>query len=98
MYVSKELNNAYTQERCVEIINEGTCEGMEGIEFNSDQLAGQYAAYAAIEAGYTDQQSIDGQLDVIANAGAEFDSIEAMKFAIAIVEAEKSTETEPETP
>ena len=94
MYVSRALNNATSQEQCVEIINSGTCEGMEGIEFSSEQLSGQYAAYAAIENGFTTERDIDGQLDCIEEAGARFERSEALAIALAIVEAEQSNEVE----
>lgn len=86
MYISLALQNATRLEDVVEMINSGgTCEGVEGIEFNAWQLAGQYAWDAAKDAGYTDPGSLDGQLEYLENVGAEFDRASALAHANALM-------------
>jgi len=44
-------------------------------------MAAQWALDAADEAGYTDDNDIDAQLDILAEAGANFDHASAMATA-----------------
>lgn len=87
MFISNALQNAHSAEKAIELINEGVCEGMEGVEFSSDQLAGQHAWACAKEAGYgVDSDNIEAQLDIIAEQGAQFDSLKALEHALKIAE------------
>lgn len=86
MNISLALQNATRLEDVVEMINSGgTCEGMEGIEFNAWQLAGQYAWDAAKGAGHTDSASLFWQLEYLENTGAEFDQPSALAHAEALM-------------
>lgn len=88
MNISLALQNATRLEDVVEMINSGgTCEGMEGIEFNAWQLAGQYAWSAAKDAGHTDSASLFWQLEYLESAGAEFDQPSALAHAEALMTA-----------
>lgn len=49
---------------------------------DAEVMAGQYAWEAAEESGYTDDASIEAQLDILAAAGAEFDFSAALESAI----------------
>lgn len=83
--ISYALNNTHSLAAVVELINEGTCEGMEGMEFTSDQLAGQYAYNAAVESEYpVDADAISAHLDFLAEDGAVFNSVLAAQHALAI--------------
>ena len=48
----------------------------------AEEMAGQYAWESAKESGYTDDSSIEGQLDCLIEAGAQFDYGVAFKNAI----------------
>lgn len=86
--ISYALNHATTLSAAVELINEGTCEGMEGMEFTSEQLAGQYAYNAAVESGYiVDADAINAHLEFLADDGACFNSVLAAQHALAIAVA-----------
>lgn len=84
--MTNAITNAASLEQVVEIINAN--EGSEyfgGTDLRSaEQMAGQYAWEAASESGYTDDQSIEGQLEILADAGAMFDFNEALKEAVAL--------------
>lgn len=83
--ISYALNNAHTIEKIVELVNEGTCEGMEGLAFSSDELAGQYAHAAALESGdEVDAESIEAHLEFLASEGANFNTDIATAHALAI--------------
>ena len=85
MFISNALQNAHSIDQVVELINSGSCEGMEGIEFSSEQLAGQYAWSCAKEAGYgVEENDLEAQLEIIAEQGAEFDSKKALEHALQI--------------
>ena len=84
IYTSNAIKNAPSIEAVIALVNEGTCEGMEGIEFTPEMLAGQYAYEAAKEAGYTEDADLDGQLDILREAGAKFKQDAALAHAIAI--------------
>ncbi|GEM_PF-5316455 len=90
LYLSDALHNASSLEQVVKIVNEGTCEGMQvsgGINFGSEQLAGQYAARAAHEAGYTDTASLEAHLEILHDAGAHFSWPTALIHSKAVVAA-----------
>ena len=82
MNYSIQLNKANTIEKAAEIVTNGTCEGVEGVEFTPEQLAGQYAYDAQREMGepVTDDGSFF-HLECLENAGAKFDFSEAMIHA-----------------
>ena len=84
MYTSISIREAQTQEAVVEMINQGgITEGMEGVEFGPDQLAGQYAWDAQSESDCeVDKAGIEAHLEILSNAGAEFDFGEALKHAM----------------
>lgn len=83
--ISHALNNTHSFAAVVELINEGTCEGMERMKFTSDQLAGQYAYDSAVEGIYAvDEYSIGAQLEYLDAAGACFHYPLAVKHALAI--------------
>ncbi|MBR8653533.1 hypothetical protein KDH83_09485 [Achromobacter sp. Marseille-Q0513] len=87
--ISRALQDAHTVERVVELINAGTCEGVDvpgGHEFTPEMLAGQYAYFAAEEhAG--DRDNIIGQLEFIASVGANFDENSAADYAMRLYKA-----------
>mgnify|MGYP001301969331 FL=1 len=91
IFLSPAILNAHTLEEVVNYVNEGTCEGMEGIEFTSEMLAGQYAWSAAKEA--SDGESItsyhiEGQLEFLSEAGARFDETKATLHGLALASAD----------
>lgn len=91
IYLSNAIANATSIEQVVEYVNEGTCEGMEGIEFTSEMLAGQYAWSAAKEA--SDGESItsyhiEGQLEFLSEVGARFDEAKATLHGLALASAD----------
>ncbi|MDN3525618.1 hypothetical protein QWY79_10115 [Halomonas sabkhae] len=90
IYLSNAIANATSLEQVVEHVNEGTCEGMEGIEFTSDMLAGQYAWQAAKEAddGEITEYHIEGQLEYLSEAGAIFDEQAAIEHGMKIAAAD----------
>lgn len=89
-YLSNAIANATSLEQVVDYVNEGTCEGMEGIEFSSEMLAGQYAWQAAKEAddGEITEQHIEGQLEFLSEAGAVFNEQAAIEYGMNIASAE----------
>jgi hypothetical protein len=87
--ISRALQNAHTVERVVELINAGTCEGLDiqgGHEFTPEMLAGQYAHFAA-EDHKGDRESIMAHLEFIASAGAQFDENSAADYAMRLYKA-----------
>lgn len=85
------MTNAITEassiEAVVEIINasnKGESSGYFGGTDTRDAevMAGQYAWEAAEKSGYTDDASIEAQLDFLVEAGAEFDFGAALENAI----------------
>lgn len=91
IYTSYALSNAHTLGYVVELVNEGTCEGMEGLEFTSDMLAGQYAWDAASTSGYAvDAESIEGHLEFLAGEGAKFNEAKALAHALDLVAASEA--------
>ena len=89
--ISPAIDNALTVEAVVALVNDGTCEGMEGMEFTSEQLAGQYAYRAAKESDpLVDGRDIEGQLGFLVEAGAVFDEEKALAHGLAIARAYSS--------
>ena len=90
--ISNSIKNATSLGEVMAIINgaaDGHVEGMEGIEFTPSQLAGQYAHDAAAESDFgADKDSIDGQLEFLAEEGAKFDHYAALDHGISIAEVE----------
>jgi hypothetical protein len=86
MYISNAIRSASSLQQFAAIINDGgTCEGMEGIEFTPEQLAGQYAFEAARDSGWPiDAAAIAAHLEVLADAGAEFGHTEAAEHSMAL--------------
>lgn len=89
LIISRAIETAGTLDRVVELINAGgTCEGMEGVEFSPEQLAGQYAYDAAYDAGLgIDRDNIAGQLSFLIDASAVFDEAPAIEWALKIAAA-----------
>lgn len=90
-YLSNAIANATSLEQVVDYVNEGTCEGMEGIEFSSEMLAGQYAWQAAKEAddGEITELHIEGQLEFLSEAGAVFNEQAAIEYGMNFASAEQ---------
>jgi hypothetical protein len=87
--ISYAMRHATKLDAVVEMVNKGTCEGMEGMEFSSEQLAGQYAFNAASNGDYpVDAGSIAGQLEFLSDAGAVFNASAAIAHGLAIAAAE----------
>jgi hypothetical protein len=92
IYLSPAIANAHTLEEVATHVNEGTCEGMEGIEFTPEMLAGQYAWQGAKEAGDGEEiteQHLEGQLECLHEAGAKFDEQAAIAHGMKIANAGK---------
>ncbi|MDV6318788.1 hypothetical protein [Chromohalobacter sp. HP20-39] len=89
-YLSNAIANATSLEQVVEYVNEGTCEGMEGVEFTSDMLAGQYAWEAARDAADGDitEADLEGQLEFLSEAGGVFDEQNAIAHGMKIAAAD----------
>ncbi|WP_019933870.1 hypothetical protein [Oceanimonas smirnovii] len=91
IYLSNAIENATSIEQVVELINEGTCEGMEGIEFTADILAGQYAWSAAKDfvdsAGMT-ADDLEAQLEFLSAAGAVFSESVAVDHGLKLAAAD----------
>ncbi len=85
------MNNAITEansiEEVVKIINKSK-EGHASEYFGgsdmreAEEMAGQYAWEAAEESGYTDDESIEAHLEILIEAGANFDFKIALKNAV----------------
>ena len=85
MYVSRTLSEAHTIQSVVKIVNEGVVEGIEGIVFTSEQLAGQYAVEAAQQSGYNvDENEIWAHLEFLSNAGGKFNFSSAVNHGMKI--------------
>lgn len=59
--------------------------------FSPEDLAGQYAADAAKQAGHTTQRDLIAQLECLADAGAVFDHTAALAAALAAMPARFAT-------
>lgn len=87
---SFNTHNCNTVESVVERINDGPVQGFE--QLTSNMLAASYAADAAVESGYTSSDSIEAQLDYIAENGAIFDKGPALDLAVEMAAAIESGE------
>lgn len=89
IYISRTISQASSIEEVVEAINAGgMCEGMEGVEFSPEQLAGQYAEDAASDSGFpVDLEAIEAHLEFLSDAGAVFNSTEAAEWGMKIASA-----------
>lgn len=85
-YVSNGIRNATSLDEAIALVNAGTCEGVEGIEFSSDQLAGQYAFEAARQQEDFSEESIEAHLEFLASAGAEFDAGAATVWGLGLAQ------------
>lgn len=72
--MSNAITEANSIGQVVDIINASEAE--------AEVMAGRYAWEAADESGYTDDCSIEAQLDFLVDAGAEFDFGAALENAI----------------
>ncbi len=91
IYLSNAVADAASIEQVVEYINEGTCEGMEGVEFTADMLAGQYAWSAAKDASDGEPVTtyhLEGQLEFLREAGGRFDETKAVLHGLSLSVAE----------
>lgn len=87
IWLSNYINdNTKSHEDIVDYINKGgSAEGMQGIEFTAEQLAGQYAYNATKEAGHgLAAENFESQLYYLTEAGAVFDESKATAHAQAI--------------
>lgn len=87
--MSNAISEAHSIEKVVEIINASKAGHASEYFGGSDTrdaevMAGQYAWEAAEENGYTDDASIEGHLEILADAGAEFDFSAALENAISL--------------
>jgi hypothetical protein len=83
MYISAELSECSRLNQVIELINSGVCEGFEGIEFTSSELAGQYAYDAASDVLETvTGNDISVHLEILEDGGAKFDFHEALSHGI----------------
>jgi len=89
LYMSILLEDATTAEDVVQIINSGdVCEGIEGIEFTAEQLAGEYAFNAAKQSDYgAEECKLEAHLEFIRDLGADFDLESALDHAMLFVSA-----------
>ena len=101
-YLSLSMRNANTVSRAVELIREAPIvEGMEGIEFSAEKLAGQWAADYAIDSDTNlseiDEATLDVFVDIVKEhcaeeGGAEFDHAAALAHALKIIQSRQSGE------
>jgi hypothetical protein len=89
MYASLSIRSAASFAAVVDLINDAPfTEGMQGIEFTAEQLAGQYAAEAQIESGYAvDEAALEAQLEFLSEGGANFDAAAAIRYGKAFAKA-----------
>lgn len=85
--MANAITEAHSIEQVVKVINESKAghasEYFGGSDTRDAELmAGQYAWEAADESGYTDDGSIEAHLDILVEAGAEFDFSAALENAI----------------
>ena len=85
MFKSKSIENATSREEVVFIINSaaenGHAEGMEGVEFTAEMLAG-CAIFDACEFEYDIEAEIEAQAELLKEDGADFDMSEACEYAL----------------
>lgn len=72
------LENCRSIEQVVGLINDEMA-----TDASAEMVAAKYAWDGAKESGYTDDDSIEAQLDALVEAGAEFDFSNALEMAIA---------------
>lgn len=91
MYASLTIRNAFGMKAIVDAINNAPIvEGIEGVEFTAEQLAGQYAAEAEIAAdsGYlVDENALWVHLKVLEENGAQFNFQAAIDHGLAFADA-----------
>ena len=106
LYLSLSMRNAETVRRCVDLIAAAPVfEGVEGIEFSAEHLAGQWAADYAVDSDTAlaeiDEDTLAAFVDIVAEHCAEedqearFDKAGALAHALRIIEARRAGE-EPE--
>ncbi len=78
---STALDFAANIEHAAAIVTDGTA------MFTPEALAGQYAADAAIQAGYTAPDCLAAHLEHLADAGAKFDAAEALGVALGFIDS-----------
>ena len=90
IYTSNLVQNGSMTDIVNAINDGGTVEGVEGIEFTSEMLAGNYAYNCALEAGFGfEEANLDFHLDVLYdNYKAKFDYSDARDYALKLSEAE----------
>ncbi len=71
------LENCHSIKQVVELIN-----NQSATDASAEMVAAAYAWNAAEESGYTDNDSIEANLDFLRDSGAEFDFSEALEMAI----------------
>ena len=85
MYKSNSIEKATSREEVVNIINaaaeNGHAEGMEGVEFTPEMLAG-CAIFGACEFEYDAESEIEAQAELLKEDGADFDMSEACEYAL----------------
>jgi len=85
MYKSNAIEKATSREEVVSIINSaaenGHAEGMEGVEFTAEMLAG-CAIFDACEFEYDAESEIEAQAELLKEDGADFDMSEACEYAL----------------
>ena len=92
MKYSSELASLQCLSDVVEMINE---EAYTVADLNRAEMAGQYAFDAQTEAGYSiDSTAIEAHLNILIEAGAEFDYQEAMNHGLALAVDAGTLETE----
>lgn len=74
---SNALDFASSIQHAAAIVTEGTA------MFTPEELAGQYAADCAKQAGHPDADSIAAHLEFLADAGAKFNATQAQAFGLA---------------
>ncbi|MEL0637629.1 hypothetical protein V6259_12750 [Marinomonas sp. TI.3.20] len=89
--MTNAISQAHSLDQVVEIINsDNPAEYAGGTDLRSSEvMAGQYGWEAALESGYTSDKTIEAQLDILRDAGAEFDFREALDCAIALKNASR---------
>ena len=91
MKLSNNIGNSI--EEVVDRINEAgndsvpeTEIGAYAFAFSKAQLAGQYAAEAAYESGFNDDETLEAHLEFLRESGAQFPHAEAMERGRSVIE------------
>lgn len=101
LYICLAMRDAQSVSRCVGLIAEAPiCEGVQGIEFSAEQLAGQWAADYAEDSDTAladiDEQTLDAFLEIVEEHCAEeghparFDHAAALAHAVKIIQARQA--------